>query len=796
MTTPIIKNLLHVVRRFRLATILNVLGLSVAFAAFMLIMIHLHYHFTFDRFHENSDKIFRLEFSTDEGGSVSMNRPFAEALIASSPHIITGTRIGTRMASGCSGDNVHFFVERNGTRNFFQERIRGVTPEFTDVFTFDFVEGSGDALNIYRNVIIPFSFSQRFFGNESAIGKRLTLNNGRYYTVGGVYRDFPSNSSLRNSIWTSFYEGQNREQWGNWMYIVYVRINDASNVPAIIENFKRIFANKIATGVMPDWIDWDLNQMGLTLRALPDIHFATGLHAVTTPTANRQVLLILFAIGVVIIIIAAINFTNFSTALTPMRIRNINTQRVMGAQRHTIRWILVFEAIAFCIVSYFVALLLVKLFGDTPLASLVSGNVSLAANVSILLLAALVAIVVGIVAGLYPSRYMTSFAPAMALKGNFAMSPKGKRLRNSLISIQFVASFVLIIGVSFMHLQNRAMQNTPVGFDTNVLVTTNVRIVGEHRDALAHQLMQHSGIKAVTYGETLLLSGDLFMSWGLMYKGENITFQAFPVQYNYLQVMGIKVTEGRDFRREDAGIEGVFGTFIFNETARRQFNLEVNTSIDGWGEIIGFIPDVKITSHRLEIQPMAFFVWGVQHLGRQPNQAYIRLSPGANPREAMAHIRSTLAEFDPNYPFEVRFFDEILQQLYEQELRLSSLILIFSLIAILISIVGVFGLVVFDSECRRKEIGIRKVHGASTMGIILMFNKAYIKILLICFVIAVPIAWIAVSRWLENFAYRTPMYWWVFVLAFLAVAVVTALTVTIQNWRVANEDPVKSIKPE
>jgi putative ABC transport system permease protein len=222
--------------------------------------------------------------------------------------------------------------------------------------------------------------------------------------------------------------------------------------------------------------------------------------------------------------------------------------------------------------------------------------------------------------------------------------------------------------------------------------------------------------------------------------------------------------------------------------------MELSTTVSPSIEIVGFAPDIHIASFRREIEAMAFHVsgWHNQRL----RQASIKISPGTNPHMAMSQIRATLAEFEPNYPFEMRFFDEVLQQLYEDELRLSSLILIFSLIAILISIVGVFGLVVFDSECRRKEIGIRKVMGASTIGIITMFNKTYFKILLICFVIAAPIAWLAVSRWLENFAYRTPMYWWVFVLAFIAVGAITVLTVTIQNWRVANDDPVKSIKTE
>jgi putative ABC transport system permease protein len=232
--------------------------------------------------------------------------------------------------------------------------------------------------------------------------------------------------------------------------------------------------------------------------------------------------------------------------------------------------------------------------------------------------------------------------------------------------------------------------------------------------------------------------------------------------------------------------------FIFNETARKKFNLELNTDLQGI-EIIGFIPDVKFASFRVAVEPMGFLMSG----SINSRYAYIKLMPGADKRAAMSHILSTLAEFDANYSFfEVLFYDEVLQRLYEKEISLSSLITLFSLIAIFIAIVGVFGLVVFDSECRRKEIGIRKVLGASTMGIIIMFNKAYFKILTICFVIAAPLAWYAVTRWLENFAYKTPMYWWVYLLAFVAVAVITVCTVTFQNWRVANDDPVKAIKSE
>jgi putative ABC transport system permease protein len=455
---------------------------------------------------------------------------------------------------------------------------------------------------------------------------------------------------------------------------------------------------------------------------------------------------------------------------------------------------LVSEVVMICMLSYLVSLVLILLFNSTSLARLVDADLSLAANSLIVGGTALVALLTGFLAGMYPARYITSFAPALVLKGSFGLSPKGRKLRNTLISVQFIASFALIIGASFMYLQNYFMQHSSLGYDKDMMLTVNIGRLQQKRDAFTNRLKTFSGIEDVTFGESLLSSSDQYMGWGRKYNGEDINFQCLPVHYTFLKVMGIEIKEGRDFRAEDANMQ--YGVFVFNETAREKYKLQLNTMVDGQGEIIGFMPDVKFASFRTTVDPMAFYVWGTENWGNQPNNAYIKVKAGADMRAAMSYIRSTLAEFDQEYVYNVRFYDEVLQRLYEKESALSSLISIFSLIAIFISIVGVFGLVVFDSECRRKEIGIRKVLGASIIGIILMFNKAYFKILLICFAVAAPIAWVAVFRWLQNFAYKTPMYWWVYVLAFLAVGVITAATVTFQNWRVATANSVEAIKAE
>ena len=784
----ILRNFLSVIRRFKVAVVLNVLGLSVAFAAFMVIMIQLKYDYGFDKFHKDHDRIFRVEFFVENKGNaqVVISRPLAERFFESSPHILAGA-----IANPWMGD-FFFHTEKAGQRNYFEESLIAVSPEFTDVFTFDFTEGRDDALKTPENAIIPLSLARKIFGKESAIGKQLA-GQSKTYTIGAVFRDFPANTVVNNCIYVPLPDEENKQSWGNWNYNAYIRVNDPSNAPMLFDNFKWNFDATAATA-SGFTFTWDETGDILRLTALPDIHFVKDVTYDSTPKSSRQTLLILLTIGLVTIAIAGINFTNFSTALTPMRIKNINTQRVLGARRSTLRLVIVSEAVIISFVSYLLALLLVILFNRSPLARLVDADLSVATNPLIIAGTALIALITGLFSGLYPSRYMTSYAPALVLKGSFGLSPKGKQIRSTLISIQFIASFTLMIGASFMYLQNRFMQNSPLGYDKDALLITNIGHIQNNREAFTNQLQSYSGIEDVTYGESLLSSSDRYMGWGRKYNDRDIVFQCLPVHYTFLKVMGIDITDGRDFRREDAGTQN--GVYVFNETARNQYELELGTSIEGSGEIIGFMSDIKFASFRTAVIPMAFYVWGTENWGSQPNQAYIRVKAGTDLRAVMSFIQSTLAGFAPEYTFNVRFFDDVLQRLYEKEIALSALISLFSLLAIFISIVGVFGLVVFDSECRRKEIGIRKVLGASVMGIIVMFNRAYIRILLICFAIAAPTAWYTVHRWLENFAYKTPMYWWVYLLALATLGIITAATVTFQNWRVANDNPVKAIKTE
>ena len=786
---PVIRNFFSVIRRYKLTVILNILGLSVAFSSFIIIMFQLKYDLNFDKCHKDFERIFRVEYVRNASTNANLCRPLADRFIESSPYILAGGIAQMRL------NTTRFHLQDDEARNIFEENSLIVTSTFFDVFSFAFIEGSNEGfIDIESgNVFIPVSMSRKLFGNERAVGKQIMLDNGGVRTVKAVYRDFPANSTVGNYMYLAMIADGFKDNWSDWSFMTYIRVNDASNTPMLFDNFKHNF-DASTSSFGPDF-DWDKAGASLRLTPLADLHFIKGVEYDFVPKADKQTLMILFAIALVIFAIAFINFTNFSTALTPMRVKSINTQKILGARRNTLRLAIALEASLISFLSFLIAILLVLIFRATPLAHLVDADLSLTAHPLIIGGIVVAAFFTGLIAGLYPAFYMTSFLPTVTL----TLSPKGKIMRNTLIGIQFTASFALLIGASFIYLQNYFMQNSPLGYDKDELITVDIRLIHNSRDAFINQLKLYSGIDDVTFSESLLSSSDQYMGWGLQYKGEGIQFQSIPVHYSFLKVMGIELTEGRDFRTEDHNLES--GVYVFNETARKKYNMEIGTRIEGGiesikGEIIGFVPDIKFTSFRHAVTPMAFYVWGDKYWGDNASTIYIRVKAGVDKRVAMSHVRSTLADYNSEITFNVRFYDEILQRLYEKEISLNSLITLFSLIAIFISVVGVFGLAIFDCECRRKEIGIRKIHGASTIGIIFIFNKLYFKLLIICFMIASPLSWYAVTNWLNNFAYKTPMYWWVYLISFSVIGIIICATVALHSWRAANDNPVNAIKGE
>ncbi len=787
----IIRNFIRIFQRFKLAMGLNLLGLAAAFVAFLLLMMQWNYDREFDRHDPNAEYIYRIDMGGGDRGKLAVIcRPLAEMLMQSSPHI----------QAGCLLNSWEFepvlTVEQNGVRNTFKESMMSVSDGFTDVFHFDLVEGEVKSLADMKHILIPLSVSQKWFGNESAVGKMVFNEMGNSLTVCGVYRDFPKNSTIGNIIYGSM-GNENKQEWSNWNYNFYIRtdLKDTRAVQELIDSYLNREDVKNSDERLADGVE-------LFAVALPDIHSYEPVLYDNTPRTSKQTMMLIFSIAIVILLIAGINYTNFSTAISPLRMKNINTQKVLGATSGELRRDLLTESVIVSLFAYLLGILILWNLEQTTLNQLVKADIHIWNHPFLLLITAGIAIVLGLLAGLYPAYYTTSFEPALVLKGSFGLSPKGRMLRNLLMGFQFIASFALIIGSLFMYLQNRYTHTASLGYDKEALIVSDLSWNSKKScTVLENQLKTHPEIAEVTFTQhPFAMEGDVYMNWGREYKDKDISFNVLCVSPSFPDVVGLKPKEGRNFREGDQQMK--FGAFLINEKMQKEYGIQVGDMIDSM-QVVGVVPDYIYGSMRRSITPTALMVYGKQMIewnGGSPENTYaymyVKTQKGVNLDDALHIVRGELEKVDPDYPFDVRFFDDVLNQLYKNEQRLTTLITLFSLLAVFISVVGVFGLVVFDSESRRKEIGVRKVLGSTTGEILWMFNKNYLRILVVCFIIASPFAWYGVNGWLQNFAYKIPIYWWVFLIAFLLVSVVTLLTVTYQNWHAANENPVNSIKNE
>ncbi|MDH6304546.1 putative ABC transport system permease protein [Parabacteroides sp. PF5-5] len=782
----ILRNFLSVLRRFKMATVLNILGLAVAFAAFSVILIQVHYERSFDTCHPTAERVFRVELQDPGVFSIILPRAFVERVITSSPHIEAGTLIYPY------NGKIHYSVMIDGEKHGFRETTMITHADITKVFDFQMVEGNPDCLNDPDKVIIPESLARALFGTSSAVGQLLHAEENvqtkdeKTFTIGAVYRDFPGNTQLSNAVYTTIGDDAFKGNFGASNFMCYLLLDSPSSAQAVADNFNETF---------------DFKQIGredyIHLVPLTDIYYAGGhSDARLTRTGNPEISKLLFLIAVLIIIIAIINYVNFSTSLTPMRIKSINTQKVLGSTDTQLRRALVAESVIVALVAWFLSLLIVWMLNKTSVLPFVEANLGFVVNLPILLLTGAIAILAGFVAGLYPARYMVSFPPALVLKGSFGLSPSGRKLRTALIGIQFIVSIVLIVSASLVKLQNDYMRDFSLGFDKDqiMLVDLTTDIYQKHHETFVNQLKEYPGIEDVAFAMERVASQDSYNTNTIRIKEQTLQFYMIICSSNFLDVMGIPVEEGRDFTPADQKqTDG--RAFIYNWAAKLQANLEVGDALDqsGRSHIVGFTGDVKFTSLRNSSDNVGFVVW--EHPYPMSN-SYIRIKKGTDIEGAIRHIRSTLAAIDPSFPVEVEFYDAVFNQLYHKETNLRSLITLFSLLAIILSLVGVFGLVVFDTQYRRKEIAIRKVHGSTITQILELLNRQYVYIIMVCFVIAAPLAWYTISKWLENFAYKTPIHWWIYAFSFCIILLITLATVTFQSWRVANANPVDSLKTE
>ena len=538
------RNFSHTFRRFFTASILNLLGLSIAFAACFVILTQVDYDYNYNKAYPAHDRIYRVEVNPggEYGWQIWLARPFCELIGTASPHIqaFSITSLSNYPSDFEVDEHIYSELEFTGF------------GDYLEVFQPTMVCGTTASLNEPDQVLISASMARRFFGTTDAIGKTLYADRksrNHPLVIGGVYQDMPENSQLGNCVFSSFRSDLNKDSWTNWNYTMYIRLDNPASLAdvqqSVIENCKQ----KIPRDRISGTEDWE-NFIHFT--PLDEVHYSTiGNKAATSKAA----LYLLLCVSVLILLTAAVNYMNFSLAETPMRLRSINTQKVLGASTVSLRVYLLLESVLVCVCGFLLSLLWLYLLKDTPLSTLVASDLSLTAHP--ILLAALggIAVCMGLLAGAYPSYYVTSFQPALALKGSFGLSPKGKMLRTFLVCFQFFVSFMLIISVSIMYLQSHYIQNSDYGYDKSVVLVGEIPDeLLDRREAIVSELSGISGIEGISISQFVLNSSDDYMSWGRGSGDRSINMVCFPVDYRYLSVMGIKITEGRDFKPGDGDV--------------------------------------------------------------------------------------------------------------------------------------------------------------------------------------------------------------------------------------------------
>ena len=777
------KNFIAILRRYSVAIVMNFVGLVLTLTAFLVLMLQVRYQMDFDKNHPTSGRIYRVDKVGAADDDIFKNiipRGYADDIIGSSPHIIAGSIdcpfIGETVFNAILDDDSPAFV--------FKSKTNVIYPDFFKVFGTEFVEGNAEALNDLSQIAIPESLAKKLYGNESAIGHILTHNEGyqfgegrtKEFSVGAVYKDFPENSQIGNHIYLhvgSLHEGN----YGGANFACWVLLDSSDNKELVEQNF-----NDNYNYTDSEWLT------DIELTPIEDIYFEDE-GSTIWKTGSRKQVWMLICISILVMLIGGINYATFFTSLAPMRVKAVNTRKVLGSSIGKLRGELILEAVLFCFAAFAIALAAIS-----PVSRwLVSQGVSdmafdFASQFSLILITGSISIIIGLISGLYPSFYVTSLPTAFALQGNFAFSIAGRRFRTVMITLQFAITFALMIFALTVYRQNEYMTGYDTGFQKDRIAV--VQISAEQyqfkSEWLQERLCSLPEVEDVAFALEGMGFSDSYSTFTLELGGEQVRCFSMYCSHNFLDVMGIPVIDGRNFLVSD------IGNAIMNQTLKDLGGkIEIT---EGMGSIIGQTGEVRINSLRNETSPICYIY--VPKDFATLGYTYIRLQEGYDKTDVTEKISSILYEMDPSYLFEVEFYDDVMQTVYQAELKQGKIISIFSLLAAALSLIGVFGQVLLDVQYRRRDLAVKKVYGAETTGLVMDGLKRYMTIGIVSYMIAVPAAYYAVSRWLESFVEQTGVSAWTFILTFAVIMTLTIAVAGFQYWSSANADPAEALKKE
>ena len=770
------KQLFKTIFKYRLSSILTLVSLVVAFLGIIVLTLYVSYERSFDGFHKNKNDIYLMSFKYDMGSSLPV--PMEELIRHEVPEI-------ERSVVMREWWNNEFYRTDQTPRDAIRKKAMHASADFFTMFDFPLITGDAKTvLSVPNSVVLSETMAQNIFGTADVVGKQL-LASGSELTVSGVMKDMPKNTSFNCEAVVPLVIEENQD-WSEWSFSIFFQLKKGAD-KAVVE--KKIAGIERISGGLDEIAESRSPEAAVVdLMPLSKIHY--GSRSYMFVFINKTVLNVLSVLILVLLVMGAVNFINFSTSQAPLRAKSLSVQQILGATKGSARLQIIGEAVILSLTALGLSFIihslifqrLENLFQITGLSF--KGRELLYAGFVVF------AILFGVIAAFYPSRYITSPPISQAVKGKMLFSGKGKNFRNVLITVQFVFTIALIAASLTIEKQLHFWNNFDIGIDKeNVLYLQTSNVLRNSHQAFADELMKNTEIKNYCYSQ--FLPGRVGMGWGRKVDGKQIQMQAWPIDDRFIDFFGIEMQEGRAFRQGKADVDN----FILNEKAVQQFGWEkpLEKRFEGLGaegEVTGVCKNFNFASLKGEITPMVFW--------RTDDRKFNILikTRGGNFTQIRKYIEETARRFDPEGTFEVHFLDEALEQLYNKETRMARFIEFVSLWTMLLALTGLLGLIVFISRDKGKEIGIRKVNGASVFEVVRMLNKNVLVWLGIAFIIATPVAYYAMSRWLENFAYKTTLSWWIFAVAGLASLFVALLTVSWQSLRAASRNPVEALKNE
>ena len=786
--------------KYKAYSFINIFGLAVGITACIMILLYVNDELSYDKYNLKAKQIYRVcSRAVVQGRELNMAvspAPLGAAFVSDFPEVIQYARLMP---------NANMLI-RYKNNVFNETRFFWADSTIFNIFTMPFILGDPKtALNQPNTVVLTESLAKKYFGNENPLNKIMKFEDGTPYKVTGVTKDCPSNSHLHFDIFASMASIQagKSNSWLNDNLYTYIVLKKDASASALKKKFpglvRKYAGPQVYQGLGILFDEWQKkgNAYGFFLQPLTSIHLHSNLDEEVEPNSNIRYVYIFSIIALFILLIACINFMNLSTARSLTRSKEVGVRKVLGSKKSQLIKQFLIESFLLTFIAVLIAVILAEIFLPS-FDNLAEKNLHTNYFHSLYAMPALLItiIVVGLISGSYPAFFLSSFQPSKILKGK-TTGTKGSWLRSGLVIFQFSISIILLTGTMIIYNQIKYIQEADLGFNKeNVLVIQRAWALGTHTGTFKNELLKDPHI--LNASNTNDLPGRQYST--TVFKLENAPIsqqylmELITTDENYAKTMDIEIAKGRYFSKENPADSSAV---VINESAAKTFNMKdpVGRRIIFVGQnmtctIIGVVKDFHLASLHEKIGPLVIYP-------RRGLTAYlpIRISSN-NMSQTISLIKDEWKKFVPDKPFEYFFLDEDLNRLYNSEQKTGEILTSFSLLAIFIACMGLFGLAAFTTERRTKEIGIRKVLGASVLGVIFILSKDFTKWVLLSNIIAWPVAYYFMNKWLQDFAYRIEINWLLFIIAGLLTLVIALLTISIQSIRAAMANPVKSLRYE